>query len=123
MGAKLPDAWKLLAVTVYLIICLFDFWLMPVYRTHLNQQFINNAATTVQAENRAYILEVIDRVKLEKWVPVTTTGIGGVIFHLSFGVMMTGSALTRRTWTISSSGGISSSPKDDDQEKIDNKEK
>lgn len=119
MSAKLPETWKLLAVSVYLIICLFDFWLMPVYRTHLNQQFILDAANEVEPENRAYILEVIDRIALEKWTPVTTQGVGGVIFHVSFGILMTGSALTRRTWTLSSSGGLSSSPIDEDKEKND----
>ena len=117
MSAKLPEPWKLLAVSVYLIICLFDFWLMPVYRTHLNQQFILDAAAEVKPANRAYILEVIDRIALEKWEPVTTKGIGGVIFHVSFGILMTGSALTRRTWTLSSSGGLSSKPADEDNDK------
>lgn len=119
MSNKLPQSWKLLAVTVYLIICTFDFWLMPVYRTHLNQEFIINAAEEVDPENRAYILEVIDRVALDKWQPVTTANIGGIIFHVTFGILMTGSALTRRTWTLSSSGGLTSEPDKDEKEKND----
>lgn len=119
MDHNIAGPWKTLAVAVYLVICLFDFWLMPMYRTHLNQEFIVNAAAEAEPENRAYILEVIDRIALEKWTPVTTTGVGGVIFHLSFGVLMTGTALTRRTWTLSSSGGLSSAPEKDKQEKND----
>lgn len=123
MSAKLPEPWKSIAIVVYLVICLFDFWLMPMYRTHINEQFIANA-TTIMPENRAYVLEVIDRVALEKWTPVTTSDIGGIIFHVTFGILMTGSALTSRTWTLSSSGGLSSSPKDDkdknNKEKSDN---
>ena len=121
MSAKLPEPWKTIAVVVYLLICLFDFWLMPMYRTHINEQFIANS-TTIMPENRAYVLEVIDRVALEKWSPVTTQDIGGIIFHVTFGILMTGTALTRRTWTLSSSGGLSSSPNNDknNQEKNDN---
>ena len=116
MSSKILEPWKTIAVVAYLLICLFDFWLMPMYRTYLNQEFISDAATQIKPENRAYMLEVIDRIAIDDWVPVTTKDVGGIIFHLTFGIMMTGTALTSRTWTISSSG-ISSKAKEEDDKR------
>lgn len=63
----------------------------------------------LEPENRAYVLDVIDRISLDGWSPVTTNNHGGIVFHISFGMVLGGSALSGRTWTISNNG-LSSTP-------------
>lgn len=112
MENKTLEPWKPIAVAVYLVICSFDFWIMPIYKTYLNQVFLQDTVKQLDPENRSYILELIDRIAIDDWEPVTVSGTGGIIFHLSFGTLLAGTALTSRTWTLSANGDVASSPND-----------
>lgn len=110
MKTQTKDTWKAIAAYAYMTICVFDFLVMPAYTSYLNQRFIEETISELEPDSRAYVLEVIDRISLESWSPVTTNNTGGMIFHISFGMILGGTAVTGRTWTISSNG-LTSSPK------------
>lgn len=86
--------WRTLAAYVYLTICTFDFILMPAL-THINH--VDTKAVIVELLedriDRDFVLDIIDRVDGNQWDPLTL--IGGGLFHISFGAILTGVAVTR----------------------------
>lgn len=93
--------WKTVAAYVYILICIFDFVVMPAYMVYTNRDFSDQVIQIIDESNRRYALEIIDRLSLRNWEPVTVYG-GGMIFHLSFGAILTGAAVTDRRWSIGS---------------------
>lgn len=91
--------WKTVAAYVYIGICIFDFLVMPAYTVYTNRNFSERVISIIDESNRRYALEIIDRLRLKNWEPVTVYG-GGLIFHISFGAILTGAAVTDRKWTI-----------------------
>jgi len=78
--------WRTMAGYTYLIICLFDFLIMPL-ATHVNiKELITHA-------DHGYTLELIKQFGGVNWSPVTMTG--GGLFHLSFGTILTGIAVVK----------------------------
>lgn len=89
-------SWKVMAGYTYIAICIFDFVVMPVALHH------------VRIAGAAEIVEVIDKQGVEvgiklisqlqdrtyMWSPVTLHG--GGLFHLSFGAILTGAALSKK---------------------------
>lgn len=102
MSEDAKQTWKSIAAYVYLLICVFDFLIMPAYISHLNNKFIQETLAQVEPDTRSYILEIIDRVKIDKWNPVTLQS--GYVFHISFGLILGGAAFTSRSWTLSANG-------------------
>lgn len=87
------SSWRSVAGYVYIVICLFDFLIMPTV-VYQNQQHIEDVLIEiVEADDKKFALDIIDRLNLEPWSPVTL--IGGGIFHISFGAILTGVAVTR----------------------------
>jgi hypothetical protein len=79
--------WRTMAGYTYLIICLFDFLIMPL-AVHVNaRELIHSHQDSVNE------LKIIDKFGGMAWVPVTMTG--GGLFHLSFGAILTGVALAK----------------------------
>lgn len=86
--------WRALAGYVYLSICLFDFVVMPALVYMSNQETKNVIIELLQARTEhSFVLDMIDRVEEGQWHPVTL--IGGGLFHISFGAILTGVAVTR----------------------------
>jgi len=103
----MENTWKTVAAYVYLTICLFDFLIMPAAITIINRSFTNEIINEIKAEDRKYALEIIDRISLDNWEPVTIYG-GGLVFHLSFGAILTGAAVTDKKWTLTQSAASGS---------------
>lgn len=86
------DGWKSVMATVYAIICLFDFIVVPswigVMRKDLDKNIFlaNNVSQQVQIE--------LIKANFTQHDPFTLRG--GGMFHLAFGALLTGSALSRR---------------------------
>lgn len=78
--------WKPLAAFVYLFICLMDFVIMPV----LIHQHNTDVLRRMLDMNQAQMAQTMDRVKLEKWEPMTLSNAG--VFHMAFATMLTGAA-------------------------------
>jgi len=88
--------WRPAAATVYLIICIFDFIIMPSIIEISNTKITNQQAITLALKfnDSASQMQSLS-VFMEKrtWNPLTLLGSG--FFHLSFGALLTGSAITR----------------------------
>lgn len=84
------EGWKALSGLVYLIICCFDFIIVPSW-IGLNRQEIPIAEILELDQN-------IQRLIIETYTyhhePFTLKG--GGLFHLAFGALLTGSALVGR---------------------------
>ena len=86
------EGWKSLMASVYAVICLFDFIIVPswigVTRKNLDEKLFlsNNLSEQVQIE--------LIKANFNQHDPFTLRG--GGMFHLAFGALLTGSALSRR---------------------------
>jgi len=85
--------WRSMAGYVYIIICLFDFLVMPVIIQADNQHTKNVIVKLIDAEDYDVALKLTDKVNADAWEPVTLYG--GGLFHISFGAILTGAAVTR----------------------------
>jgi hypothetical protein len=101
---KVKDTWKSFAAYTYLMICLFDFLIMPAYTTHLNNQFITETISILEPHTRDYAINIIDRISPKEWKSLTTGSTGGVAFHICFALILGGSALGGRTFSFGASG-------------------
>tara|TARA_B110000495_G_C22737358_1_gene432470 strand:+ start:182 stop:511 length:330 start_codon:yes stop_codon:yes gene_type:complete len=90
------EGWKLVMALVYAIICIFDFILVPVW--------IGGTRTTLDSELASFTnLDVQVQLALVKSVwaqhePFTL--MGGGMFHLAFGALLTGSAVTGKKTVV-----------------------
>lgn len=84
-----------MAAGIYLLICLFDFIIMPIYTATMNSKLENVIISKLETKDFAtYANEVIKSVSANKqWNPLTL--LGGGMFHLAFGSLLTGGAVTR----------------------------
>jgi len=78
--------WRTMAGYTYLAICIFDFLIMPAV-TH------NNMKQLITQADQSYSLALIDKFGGINWQPVTM--VGGGLFHLSFGAILTGVAIVK----------------------------
>lgn len=86
--------WRPMAFWVYAFICIFDFVLMPVwyqinYYDVTRKQAIESSLKYDQKQLEALTV-LINR---QPWEPITLQG--GGLLHLSFGAILTGTAITR----------------------------
>lgn len=86
--------WRPMAFWVYAAICIFDFILMPVwfqinYYDVTRKQAIESSLKYDQKQLEALTV-LINR---QPWEPITLQG--GGLLHLSFGAILTGTAITR----------------------------
>ena len=85
------EGWKVILAVVYAVICLFDFVVVPSWigltREELNMTLFTNPAINMQVQ-----LELIKSLYIQHQ-PFTLQG--GGLFHLAFGALLTGSAITK----------------------------
>jgi hypothetical protein len=82
-----------IALGVYLFICLFDFVLVPVWYG-VNRPEIANFIDIMNTMENAQLQMELMRKMTDHHDPYTL--MGGGLFHLSFGAILTGSVLNRK---------------------------
>jgi len=88
------EGWKSLLALIYAVVCLFDFVISPIlWSIHRQEALLmaNSIAhdTLLNAQIAADMLKAVYRVH----VPYTLQGNG--IFHIAFGALLTGSAISK----------------------------
>ena len=87
--------WLPLCSFTYIGICLFDFVIMPVYTASINSRLQNTVIEKL--ENRpqdiATLTQSLITSNVRQWDPLTLRG--GGLFHLAFGAILSGGAVTR----------------------------
>ena len=88
------EGWKAVMAVIYALICIFDFVIVPswigITRNELSMDLISGMANI----DPSVQLELI-KSAYRQHEPFTLQG--GGLFHLAFGALLTGSALTRQT--------------------------
>lgn len=90
VGKWMMEHWKPASALVYTLICLFDFVVFPGFvgltRMHMSEflELTKNIDPELQREILAYVTR--------QYMPYTLSGAG--LFHLSFGALLTGAAIT-----------------------------
>jgi hypothetical protein len=83
------DGWKILLAITYACICIFDFVVVPVWiglnRPDIDLSLLSGFDTSVQ-------IAIISAMTFQH-EPFTLMGSG--LFHLAFGALLTGSAITK----------------------------
>mgnify|MGYP001258280987 FL=1 len=82
-----------IALGVYLFICLFDFVIVPVWY-RVNSAEIASFIDTMNTMKDTQLQMELMRKMTEHHNPYTL--MGGGLFHLSFGAILTGSVLNRK---------------------------
>lgn len=95
--SRLQKLWRPSVAVVYLITVIFDFIIMPVYVENTNKITIDYALLDrinklEQAQTQTEIARKMDVAK-RTWKPLTLEG--GGLFHVAFGSILTGAAITR----------------------------
>ena len=85
----MQHAWKPLAATVYLLICLFDFIIAPSY-LGTNRVPLAEVVKQLKGLDASVQTHVIQQER-RSWEPLTLRG--GGLFHLAFGAILTGVAV------------------------------
>ncbi len=89
--------WRPAAAIVYLVICVFDFIIMPVLLTKIETkrdftQIYEQIAKLESPQAQVALINKID-LSVQEWKPLTLGG--GGMFHLAMGALLTGAAVTR----------------------------
>ena len=86
------NGWQALAGVVYLIICIFDFVIVPSWigfnRIDIQEILAVSKETITEPAVQMMLIENLT----QQHTPFTLQG--GGLFHLAFGALLTGSALT-----------------------------
>jgi hypothetical protein len=84
--------WKAMLATVYALICVFDFLVVPSWRgiTDLFDEDIYNSVEKLSQLEPSIQVAIIE-AETYQHEPFTLKG--GGLFHLSFGALLTGSAV------------------------------
>ena len=82
--------WRNIVVTVYLIICIYDFMVVPIYYgiARMGLDLADYMSHLQEIEDPLVQLEYLKRY-VSQHEPFTLKG--GGLFHLSFGAIITGS--------------------------------
>lgn len=87
-------SWRAMAGYIYLAICLFDFVIMPSV-VHANRIDPTELVSAVETpDDKQFVLSIVDKMNTKRWEPITTAG--GGLFHVSFGFILTGVAISGR---------------------------
>lgn len=89
------SVWLPFAAGTYIVICIFDFIIMPVYVTAHNSRIENAVLKTLESKDAAAFADGLIKANQaqRQWNPLTLLGAG--MFHLAFGALLTGGAITR----------------------------
>ena len=89
------ELWLPTAAAVYLLICLFDFIVMPVYTAYDNSRLQNTIIAKLNTQEIGNFADGVTKsiASNHQWNPLTL--LGGGMFHLAFGSLLTGGAVTR----------------------------
>ena len=90
---KSTMTWRWAALIVYLLICFYDFLFVPVWyglNRHNIEQFMEIINST------EHVLVQMELMKKLTGQHEPFTLMGGGLFHLAFGAILTGSAVGRR---------------------------
>lgn len=87
--------WLPFAAGTYIVICIFDFMIMPIYVTAHNSRIENAVLRSLDSKDAATFADGLIRANQaqRQWNPLTLLGAG--MFHLAFGALLTGGAVTR----------------------------
>ena len=88
----MKDKWRLAALIVYLVICVYDFMLVPIYYgiARMGLDLADYMQHLTAIEDPLVQMEYLKKI-VSQHEPFTLKG--GGLFHLSFGAILTGSAL------------------------------
>ena len=94
--------WKTLAAIVYLWICLFDFFAVPLILAYFENKNPKDIAVMIESVKELEVdsNKIMDFIHQNyrsitlQWTPFTLRG--GGLFHLSFGALLTGAVLRKR---------------------------
>jgi len=87
------EGWQVLAGVVYLIICVFDFVIVPTWIGLTRVEASEIIRVMDDAMDASVQIAVIDALMYQHQ-PFTLKG--GGLFHLAFGALLTGSAITSK---------------------------
>ena len=85
------EGWKSTMAVIYAVICIFDFIVVPSW-IGLNRNELNMELFSMPDLNPSVQVELI-RATYQQHEPFTLQG--GGLFHLAFGALLTGSAISR----------------------------
>jgi hypothetical protein len=87
---KSTQRWRWTALSIYLLICFYDFLFVPVWYG-LNRPDISEFMKIINATDE--VLVQLDLMKTLTAQHSPFTLMGGGLFHLAFGAILTGSAV------------------------------
>jgi len=87
--------WKSMLATVYALICVFDFLVVPSWRG-ITDLFDEDIYVSVEKLSQLESGVQIALIQAETYQHEPFTLKGGGLFHLSFGALLTGSAVVGR---------------------------
>lgn len=87
------DGWKVILAVVYAVICLFDFILIPAALNITRKEVIQESLTATLAGLDPTVQVEFVKAIYRQYTPLTIQGNG--VFHLAFGALLTGSALSK----------------------------
>jgi len=89
------SVWLPFAAATYIIICIFDFMIMPVYVAGHNSRIEQKVFSELEGKDVATFATTMAQTAqaTRQWNPLTL--LGGGMFHMAFGALLTGGAVTR----------------------------
>jgi len=88
--------WRPVLAFTYITICLFDFMIMPAMMESFNERENNQQAVELALKftDTAVQIKALEAfTEKRSWIPLTLGG--GGFFHIAFGALLTGAAVTR----------------------------
>lgn len=87
--------WLSLSAMTYIAICVFDFMIMPIYTAAHNSKIESLVFRQLEGTNAAQFADTLVKSgqATRQWNPLTL--LGGGMFHLAFGALLTGGAISR----------------------------
>jgi hypothetical protein len=89
--------WRTACAVIYLVICVFDFLIMPAMLTKYSENidYAHVYQEIAKLESPQAQVALINKInyKIQTWDPLTLQGAG--MFHVAFGAILTGVALSR----------------------------
>lgn len=86
------NSWQVIAGLTYLLICVFDFFVVPTWYGLTRPEIITVMSNMPEHVSDAFKMEYL-RILIDNHEPYTLRG--GGLFHLSFGAILTGSTLNK----------------------------
>ena len=90
---KSTQRWRWTALIVYLLICFYDFMFVPIWYG-LNRPDISEFMKIINSTDEVLVQLELMKVKTGQHSPFTL--MGGGLFHLAFGAILTGSAFASK---------------------------